>query len=154
MVPGGNRNKGHDAEREIVKLLDPVVSAILGEKTLHRNLQQTRQGGHDVAGLDFLALEVKRCETLEIEKWWTQTLRQAEALGLDAHPVLMYRQNRTKWTVVMWGMVGQVKMRVSISLDGFAMWLTEELKNRVRSGQIHARWGFGGELVGKVGETS
>jgi hypothetical protein len=43
------------------------VETILGEGKLRRNLMQTREGGHDICGLDHLAIEVKRCETLEIE---------------------------------------------------------------------------------------
>ena len=31
LVPGGNRQKGHDGEREIVKLLQPIVELVLGE---------------------------------------------------------------------------------------------------------------------------
>jgi hypothetical protein len=105
MVPGGNRNKGHDGEREVVKLLKPIVETILGEGKLRRNLMQTREGGHDICGLDHLAIEVKRCETLEIEKWWKQTLRQAEQAG-GLIPVLMFRQNRGKWRVMMFGRIG------------------------------------------------
>lgn len=141
MVPGGNRNKGHDGEREIVKLLQPIVEMVLGEKRLVRNLQQSRQGGHDICGLEFLAIEVKRCETLEIEKWWKQTLKQAEMAG-GSIPVLVYRQNRGKWNVMMFGRIGEMQCRVQIDMTMFGLWLGEELKNRVRRGEILARSGF------------
>lgn len=141
LVPGGNRQKGHDGEREIVRLLQPVVELVLGEKRLGRNLQQTRQGGHDICGLEHLAIEVKRCETLEIEKWWKQTLRQAEMVG-GAIPVLIFRQNRGKWRVMMFGYVGHLICRVEIDMTTFGLWLGEDLANRVRRGEIHARSGF------------
>lgn len=141
LVPGGNRNKGHDGEREIVRLLQPVVELVLGEKRLGRNLQQTRQGGHDICGLEHLAIEVKRCETLEIEKWWRQTLRQAEMVG-GAIPVLIFRQNRGKWRVMMFGRVGHLICRVEIDMTTFGLWLGEDLANRVRRGEIQARSGF------------
>lgn len=151
MVPGGNRNKGHDAEREVVRILGAVIEEILGEPTLHRNLNQTRQGGHDIAGLEFLALEVKRCETLEIEKWWQQTLRQAEQAG-GAIPVLMYRQNRKPWTYLMIGQIGRVVCRVAVEQDAFLEWLKDEVERRVRGGEILARSGFYDNERGRQGE--
>lgn len=151
MVPGGNRNKGHDGEREVVKLLQPIVELILGEKKLQRNLTQTRQGGHDICGLDFLAIEVKRCETLEVDKWWRQTLKQAEQAD-GAIPVLIYRRNREKWNVVMFGRVGTMLCRVQIDMSTFGLWLCEELKDRVRRGEIASRSGFyeGATRVGRL----
>lgn len=151
MVPGGNRNKGHDGEREIVRLLQPVVEMVLGEKRLQRNLVQSRQGGHDICGLEHLAIEVKRCETLEIEKWWKQTLRQAEAAG-GAIPVLMYRQNRGKWNVVMFGRIGTMICRVQVDMTTFGVWLGEDLRDMVRRGEIQARSGFYQDDGGKAGE--
>ncbi len=148
--PGGNRQKGHDGEREVVRVLAPVVEAVLGEPRVRRNLMQTREGGHDICGLEHLAVEVKRCETLEIEKWWKQTLRQAENAG-GAIPVLMFRQNRGKWRVMMFGIVGATVCRVEIDMGTFCMWLGEDLKLRVRRGEIQARAGFYEEDDGKAG---
>ena len=141
MVPGGNRNKGHDGEREVIKILAPLVTEVMGESSLRRNLNQTRQGGHDICGLEHLAIEVKRCETLEVEKWWKQTLRQAEEAG-GAIPVLMYRQNRKAWNVVMIGRVGNMLCRVTVSMETFGVWLMGDLKDRVMRGEIIARHGF------------
>jgi Holliday junction resolvase len=150
--PGGNRQKGHDGERDIVKLLQPIVELVIGEKALRRNLMQSREGGYDICGLDHLAIEVKRCETLEVEKWWRQTLRQAEDGG-GAIPVLMFRQNRGKWRVMMFGHVGAIMCRVEIDMATFGLWLGEDLKMRVRRGEIRALSGFyDGEGV-RVGET-
>jgi len=150
--PGGNRQKGHDGERDVVKLLSPIVEMVLGEGKLRRNLMQSREGGHDICGLDHLAIEVKRCETLEVEKWWRQTLRQAEDAG-GAIPVLMFRQNRGKWRVMMFGHVGVMVCRVEIDMTTFALWLGEDLKMRVRRGEIRALSGCYEEEGAQVGET-
>lgn len=93
------RNKGQRGERESIGLIEswsrPVTQA-LGhpDLVLTRNLVQSRSGGYDILGLDWLALEVKRHETLSIPQWWRQTIKQA---GPDQVPLLMYRQNRSKW---------------------------------------------------------
>lgn len=94
-----SKNKGANAEREaaalIVSWLEPVYSgAGLEPPTLSRNLEQVRSGGYDLVGLDWLALEVKRHENLQIESWWKQTVAQA---GPGQLPVLMFRQNRSPW---------------------------------------------------------
>lgn len=126
MKPGGARMKGQDGEREVIKLLEPIVRNC-GQGMLFRNLNQTREGGHDIVGLDWLAIEVKRQETLDIESWWAQTLRQA---GNDKVPVLVYRQNRKAWQVCMWGKVGEITCRVQISFDIFKVWLLHEIEVR------------------------
>lgn len=93
------RNKGSRGEREAVLViggwLAPVYRAAgMIPVDLERNLMQSRQGGYDLVGIDWLALEVKRHETLSVSQWWKQTLRQA---GPEQVPFLMYRQNRTPW---------------------------------------------------------
>jgi len=150
LKPGGARNKGHDGEREMVRLLGAVVEEIVGRQMLKRNLNQTRDGGHDIAGLDFLALEVKRQETLDVESWWRQTLTQAEKAG-GLTPVLVYRQNGRKWQVMMLGEVGPIFCRVQISFEDFKRWLRLELGNRMRRGEVISLLGFEGKEVGEVG---
>lgn len=130
MQPGGARMKGQDGEREIIKMLEPIVREF-GEGILSRNLNQTREGGFDIVGIDWLAIEVKRQETLNVSEWWQQTLKQA---GYDRVPILIYRQNRKAWQVCLWGDVGKIRCRVTISVDDFKEWLREELKNRSRTG--------------------
>lgn len=129
MKPGGARNKGQEGEREMIRLLSEVCGS---EVELKRNLNQTREGGHDIVGMDWLAIEVKRQETLNIEDWWRQTLTQA---GAERIPVLVYRQNRKQWHVVMWGRVGEMKCRVTVNLLTFKMWLLQEVENRSRTGE-------------------
>lgn len=95
-----SRNKGANGELEFLKLLQPVVDAVLGvgEVVLARNLMQTRDGGFDIAGLTWMALEVKRQEALSLGVWWEQTMQQASGGRL---PILAYRQNNKKWKVRM-----------------------------------------------------
>jgi len=123
MKPGGARMKGQDGEREVIKLIQPFV-----QDQLKRNLNQTREGGYDVVGIEWMALEVKRQETLDVENWWKQTLKQAGDLKV---PVLVYRQNRKAWQVVMWGGVGGYGCRVTISMWDFIAWLKLELDKRM-----------------------
>ena len=131
MKPGGARTKGASAEREVIKLLEPIVREE-GGGLLFRNLEQVRSGGHDIIGLDWLAIEVKRCETLAVDAWWAQAVQQA---GADRIPVLIYRQSRKAWTVVMWGGVtapdrSLFHARVTITFYDFQQWLRYQLQNR------------------------
>ena len=82
-----SRRKGATAEREVAAILAdhlgvPVV----------RNLEQTRDGGHDLLGLPF-AIEVKRKASGYLSAWWDQTIEQAG----DRLPVLVYRFDRQPW---------------------------------------------------------
>ena len=95
------RNKGQRGEREVVKLLQPVVNKVyknfdLEPPEMKRNLMQSREGGYDLVGLDWLALEVKFQENEQINSWWQQTLRQTSASQI---PVLFYRRARQPWRV-------------------------------------------------------
>lgn len=77
-----SRNKGQRGEREVIKLLQPTVTRCYMEKgldvpSLERNLMQSRAGGFDIVGLEWMALEVKRQEVLNVNLWWKQTCAQA-----------------------------------------------------------------------------
>lgn len=141
------RDKGQRAERQVVKMLQPVVDWVYGEHgieapMLERNLMQSHKGGHDIVGLDWLALEVKHHETLAVEQWWEQTKAQAEKAGKAAgrmvEPVLLYKQNRTKWRVRLFGVLkagrNEVRCPVEVSEEAFLVWfhhsLDHELRNR------------------------
>lgn len=131
------KNKGANGEREVIGLLQPIIDSVfgldleadevnglgrfeLGVPELRRNLEQVRSGGHDVEGIPWLAIEVKRQEQLGINNWWEQTIRQA---GEKALPVLIFKQNRKKWRVMMYGSIeGLLKARVEISLEDFKEW--------------------------------
>ena len=106
MTGAGSRRKGASGEREFAAAVD----GLLGIK-LTRNLEQSRQGGHDLiappsaAGpvaeaLAAMAIEIKRyatCPPGSLAQWWAQTTRQADAAGL--WPVLAYRGDRQQWRV-------------------------------------------------------
>lgn len=99
-----SRAKGASAEREVIKILQSVVDRALGKDAfkLERNLEQTRNGGCDIVGapkeFDFFSFEIKRQEKLQISKWMQQCIKQSRD---DQIPVLIYRQARRPWRVVV-----------------------------------------------------
>lgn len=131
-----SRNKGQRGEREAAALLQPIVNEVYVEAgfappLFKRNLMQTREGGYDIVGLDWLALEIKRQETLSISTWWKQTLKQA---GEEQTPVLMYRKNHAKWRVMLLlettvGLTIPVDITLSDFLEYFSLRIALELKN-------------------------
>ena len=86
-----SRNKGANAEREVLRLLGDELGV-----ALMRNLTQTRGGGADCLEVAGWAIEVKRCEQLSRPAWWRQACRQAEQAS--ARPMLLYRRSRESWT--------------------------------------------------------
>lgn len=122
MAGNMSRNKGQRGEREAAALLMGWAKEVVDylraggrevkDVELVRNLMQTRAGGYDIEGLDWMALEVKRQETLNVSGWWKQTLDQAREGQV---PVLMWRQNGGKW---------QFKVRQSIVISGISVPVT------------------------------
>jgi len=116
-----SRTKGHNGEREFIHYLEE--NGITG---LTRNLDQTRDGGSDILGLPKLCIEVKRCETLNIEKWWQQTLNEIRGKQI---PVLAYRQSRKPWTIVTLGNIIYSQapivrcIRITIDIDDWLLWV-------------------------------
>ena len=154
-----SRDKGQRGEREVIELLRPVVSeayakAGLPEPQLKRNLMQSREGGHDIVGLEWLALEVKRQETLNVNAWWKQAVQQAERAG-GMVPVLLYRQNTKLWKVQLHLMIPSgrtlVKCVGTVELNAFLVWLGVELGRRLADNiagkgvQTHGDGATGGE---------
>ena|SRR5699024_4734671 len=131
-----SRNKGKRGERMAIALLQPVVDRVYAEAgmevpRLQRNTLQSDGGGFDVVGLAWLALEVKNCEVVALDRWWEQTVRQAN----DAQePVLLFRRNRQRsWSVCMWGECGVSSrlpqmVRVTISEEDFVAWFEARLR--------------------------
>lgn len=137
MSGGFSREKGKRAEREVVKLLQPVVTKVYQEAgkevpMLERNLMQSHKGGHDIVGLEWMALEVKHHETLQISQWWEQTKKQA---GKTRVPVLIYKQNRIKWRVLMFGYLPagteRVRCPCDVSLEAFLVYFESRLRHEV-----------------------
>lgn len=139
-----SRNKGQRGEREFASLIQewsaPVITAVGTEFALEmkRNLQQTREGGHDLVGIPWLAVEVKRQENLALPAWWRQTVEQAERVG--AIPFLAYRQNRTPWrfrveiVAAHYGPAGGGTQRLTVDMDteGACKWFQGELYWRLQ----------------------
>jgi len=134
-----SRSKGQRAERLAIRLLQPVVTRVyesrgLEPPVLERNLMQSMKGGFDIVGLEWMALEIKHHETLQINRWWEQTLRQS---GKSRVPVLMYKQNRVAWRVVMFGRLnigkngGSFRAPVDIALPDFLGYFEERLKYQI-----------------------
>jgi hypothetical protein len=94
------KNKGAGGERELRDLLEvwahPVTTHLQAQRVqLERTASaQSRAGGYDLAGLDWLAIEVKRVEVVALPSWWRQTLSQTKP---DQLPFLAWRRNRTRW---------------------------------------------------------
>lgn len=106
------RSKGQRGEREVIHLLQPIVDTVYREagkeppRLQRTSSMQADGGGCDVHGLPWLALEVKRCETLQIESWWRQCCEQAKSGQV---PVLLYRQSKRKWSA---------RLRIPIAVVG------------------------------------
>lgn len=135
------RTKGQNGEREAIRLFElwasPVTTALaLSELKLSRNLDQTRIGGYDVLGLDWMALEVKRQEKLSIPMWWRQCCSQADASQV---PVLAYRQNRGPWRfrlrppgLAHCGQIATYKIALDLDVDNMRTWFQHELWFRLK----------------------
>lgn len=125
-----SRNKGARGEREAAKLLLGWLADAGIDADIHRNADQARSGGFDLVGLPWLAVEVKRAETLRQGDWWRQTVAQAKHAG--RLPVLMYRQSRKPWRfrTAARVLVGDGSELVSVSIDLDAeqarLWLVAE----------------------------
>lgn len=132
-----SRNKGQRAEREIIRLLQPPVDIAYSTAghvppQLARNLMQSRFGGFDVVGLNWLALEIKFQESLHLAAWWEQTKRQA---NLGREPILVYRRKHSRWRVMMFGLLpfGEraVRAPVDIAVDVFLAYFEQRLQTEV-----------------------
>ena len=96
-----SRAKGKAGERELIgELKDLLPPEMTSELT--RNLDQTRDGGHDILGLGDWALEVKRyaeVKPADLERFWEQAVTQAR--NDNKRPALAYRQDRRPWRFVL-----------------------------------------------------
>lgn len=88
-----SRNKGRKGELEAAHLLQKY-----GYEA-RRTAQVCGKDQADVEGVDGLHIEVKRQETVSIEKWLQQSERDAEYTG--AVPIVLHRRNREAWKVTL-----------------------------------------------------
>lgn len=145
-----SRNKGKSGEREVIKLLQPVLDTEyqrVGKvpPTLRRNLMQSYKGiqgydNHDLVGLEWLALEVKRQEANNVNSWWEQAVEQA---GEGKEPVLFYRKNNAAWKVRMYGfLIGlrkRVQCPVDIDVESFLAYLSIRVAEKLQEGAFPAK---------------
>ena len=143
--------KGKTGEREMVNHLEPIVQKQLkmagypetAVKVVQRNQNQSAVGGGDIS-IFGLALEIKRQETLTVDKWWKQTITSAQRNGET--PVLLYRQNRKQWRCVLNGAIAlpicsqaiysAQSARVEVSFETFLTWFEEWVRRRIAQGEI------------------
>lgn len=103
MNGAGRRQKGHNGEREVVRWLTELAAPVchtVGSPVplFERNINQSRDGGYDVKGLEWLAVEVKRVETEFQPKWWLQVIKSKEDRQLAC---LLFRRNRMRWRAMV-----------------------------------------------------
>lgn len=166
------KQKGKRGEREAVKVLQPAIDEVWKwlygveecwdskfedregkggmsdqqwdmRPQLFRNQNQSFEGGYDIDGLAWMALEIKRCETLNLNKWWEQTMRQE---GAGQTGVLMYRQSRKPWRIQMMGRIvydnqsmEYVNTRVDITLEDFLSWFKSRLLVEINRGVVRQK---------------
>ncbi len=139
------RQKGQRAERDAIKLLQPVIDRVYclygyEPPFLERNQQQTNRGGYDIIGLEWIALEIKHQEKLQVEQWWQQALRQTKN---GQTTVLMYKRNNVSWRVRLRGSVGNTICTVEVDTQDFLNWFEERLHYLLQ-------WQMAGEQNGTV----
>ena len=91
-MPINSRAKGAKGERELAnKLKEYGYNCRIGQ-------QFNGLEGEDVTGLDYIHIECKRVENLNIEKALQQSKRDAKENQL---PAVFHRKNGEKWKVTM-----------------------------------------------------
>lgn len=135
----GRRSKGQRGEREVVDILQSLVSIIrarygLGDVLVQRNQNQSWQGGPDLHGLEGFVVEVKYQEQDWNSAWWIQAVDQGKKF--NGVPILFYRRNGNKWRVRMRGYVStprdcdQIEMDVDVSKEDFLSWFENAYAER------------------------
>ena len=85
-----SNRKGKVGEREAATILRDELGL-----SVHRNwAEQAAQGGVDLVGVPFWAIEIKRAKKY-LSEWWTQATHQAATVG--EKPVLIYKLDRGSW---------------------------------------------------------
>lgn len=95
-----SRQKGAAAERELIKELQEYLGDEIAGR-MKRNLEQSRKGGHDIAGLPGWAIEVKRYKRLsdaDLARIWNGQV-VTQAVRVRSRPVLAYKGDFKPWRV-------------------------------------------------------
>jgi len=129
------RTKGQSGERQVQKILNDIIAEVredLGypahdviDLPFQRNQNQSAVGGADLSNPMNLEIEVKRQEALSVNSWWKQCILSAARTG--GIPILIYRQNRKPWKIMMNGNINvkggyYFDTRVEISIAAFKEW--------------------------------
>lgn len=140
------RTKGAEAEREVATVMNAIVTAaclrhglsLPLKPLIQRNQNQSAVGGSDLTNSFDLAIEVKRQEALSINTWWKQCeVAARETAGI---PILIYRQSRKPWRVVM---LTEVRVsdtavtsgiRAELSWEDFQQWFSNVVEDRIAKG--------------------
>jgi len=147
---GNIRVKGQTGERQVQKLMNDVVIKVRAEQGLpvledrdlpfQRNQNQSAVGGSDLSNPYGLEIEVKRQEALSVGSWWKQCVASAARSG--GIPILIFKQNRKKWRVIMEVEIkiappgrtlanGLTNIQAEISTDDFLIWWEAYLKDHM-----------------------
>jgi len=95
-----SRAKGAAAERELIKELQQHLGDEIAGR-MKRNLEQSRKGGHDIAGLPGWAIEVKRYKRLseaDLARFWDRQVVD-QAIRVKGRPALAYKGDFRPWRV-------------------------------------------------------
>jgi hypothetical protein len=139
-----SRDKGARGEREVIDLLQPIVDTVYkasGQEPPQLKRTSSTQadgGGCDVCGLPWLALEVKRCETLSLDAWWRQCLQQAKPGQM---PVLVYRQNSRQWRARYYAQLAVTNTEIvaDVSIADFCKYFADCLRLYLQSTVVITR---------------
>lgn len=143
------RTKGQSGERQVQKILNDIIVEVRKDLGLpayevidlpfQRNQNQSAVGGADLSNPFGIEIEIKRQEALSINTWWKQCV--ISAARTDGIAILIFRQSRQKWRIIMKGIISCgppgsshfVRTRVEITLVSFKEWFEayyrEWLKN-------------------------
>lgn len=147
------RQKGAEGEREVIRILTPIVKEVMielefpaekvadAEKIIQRNQNQSAVGGCDLSNVFGMSIEVKRQEQLAIGAWWKQCTEAAKRN--NEIPVLIFRQNRKPWRIRTYAFLhtpahgggwSSVQAIVEIDEATFKMWFRAWVKAQLLNG--------------------
>lgn len=124
------RQKGATGERQVADALNLIANRVLTahgrplplKPLVQRNQNQSAVGGSDLTNPFGLCIEVKRQENLSINTWWEQCLQAKLEFG--GLPILIFKQNREKWRVIMMLQcpIVDAPYRAEMNWDDFQDW--------------------------------
>lgn len=144
------QNKGKEGEREVARTLNSIILPLLEKHGLptperdivQRNQNQSAVGGSDLSNTFGLCIEIKRQEQLSINTWWKQVVEAAR--HNNETPVLIFRQNRKAWRVILTGMLpldaegwagATTSARVEIDWATFQQWFYYWVDRKIANGE-------------------